>query len=619
MADVSEQPLPPSQLSCAQLELSAGPIVVDSEYGSLTAASPTTAVEPHVDDLDVSVKGDRFSAHEITTPVDPAAVHNNNDKSTQVEITLTDQTNLLPFRKIVPVYFSLALCIIASSLDSVIVATALPTISAEFNAGSVVSWVPAGFLLTSTVFQPLYGRFSDIFGRKAALAVSMIVFMVGNMISGFSKSISEMIVARAISGSGGGGIISICQIIISDVVSLRDRGKYQGIIGVIITTGYAAGPIIGAILAQDVTWRWCFWVTVPISFVATSIVLFVLPLKPVKGSMRTKLLVIDYLGVGLSLTGSTLILLPLIWGGVKFPWVSPEVLTTLLGGVFVVSMFCFWEWKGAKLPIVPMYIFRHSTVTGVYITMFVNGFILFSTIYYIPQYFQVVLGYSPIRAGVFLIPYLVSQTTASSVSGFLVSRTGRYRTIVHSGFAIWSLACGLISTITPSSPKAALVVYMLLAGAGAGQTLQTTTVAAQASVSRRDMSVVTAFRNFIRLLGGALSLAIGAAIINNTLRNSMIRLRVPPSSISSIIDKPSDLAHPELLGLSRAQVAFILSNGYTHGFRRVFILNASWAAIATIASIVLIKHKELIRGDESRYRESEINQIGDGAVKTTTN
>ncbi|KAM6503007.1 MFS general substrate transporter [Amanita muscaria] len=527
------------------------------------------------------------------------------DRGDKAEIKLTDQTNLLPFKTLLVVLLSLGLCITASTLDSVIIATAISSISATFNAGSVVSWVPAGFLLTSTVFQPLYGRFSDIFGRKGALTISMLVFIVGNFISGFSRTITQLILARAIAGAGGGGIISICQIIISDVVSLRERGKYQGIIAGFIVVSYGIGPILGGVLSEKVSWRWCFWFTIPIAAAAIAIVLIFLPLKPVKGSIREKLLVIDYLGTFLSLIGSTLVILPLVWGGIKYPWKSPEVLATLVTGLLVIVLFCLWEFKGAKLPIVPLHIFRHSTVVGVYIAMFVNGFVLFASIYYIPQYLQIVFGYTPLQAAVFLIPNMAGQTVSSWVVGVAVSRTGRYRTIIYLGFALWSVACGLTSTITPSVKTAAVVIYVLLAGIGAGQTLQTTTVAAQASVSRQDMSVVTAFRNFVRLLGGALAQAVCSSVINNTLLSSMLSLKLPPSLISTIIDKPTGLANPDSLGLSQGDAAFVLSQGYNRGFRNLFLVNASLTSLATITSVLLIKHQELPNRLDMESKESE--------------
>ncbi|KIJ18330.1 hypothetical protein PAXINDRAFT_71564, partial [Paxillus involutus ATCC 200175] len=401
-----------------------------------------------------------------TTPTTPP--HTTSEPKDN-QLQLTDQTNLLPFRKIIPVFSGLALCAAVSALDSVIIATALPTVSAAFNAGSVASWIPSAYMLTSTSFQPLYGRLSDIFGRKAALCLAMGVYMIGSLLSGFSRSTIELIIFRGFAGAGGGGIQSMAQIIVSDIVSLRDRGKYQGIIAGAIALGYAIGPPVGGALSEKVSWRWCFWINLPVSLCAICVVIFVLPLKPVEGDVKRKLLAIDYLGAGLTLLGSSLILLPLIWGGVTFPWNSPIVLASLCSGVLVIIIFCYWEWKCARLPIVPMYIFKHITVSGVYVTMFVNGFVFFSSLYYLPQFFQVALGYSPIRSGVFLLPVLVSQSFASWVtaSGMAVSRTGRYRTIVYVGFSVWAVGCGCLSTVTASTPKVLLVVYMLLAGVGA--------------------------------------------------------------------------------------------------------------------------------------------------------
>ncbi|KAE9404712.1 MFS general substrate transporter [Gymnopus androsaceus JB14] len=449
---------------------------------------------------------------------------------------------------------ALSLCVVVSALDSVIVATALSTVANAFNAGSIISWVPSAYLMTSTSFQPLYGRFSDIFGRKSAMCIAMSLYMTGNLIAGFSKSIIQIIVFRGVAGAGGGGIIGLMQIIISDIITLRERrgslaqaqptGKYQGIIGGVVALGYTVGPVIGGLLAEKAGWKWCFWITLPISLAATVVVVLVLPLKPVQGDMRKKLLAVDYLGAILTLVGCTLIMLPLIWGGVTFPWGSAIVLAPLCSGLLVALIFCLWEWKGARLPIVPMYIFKHSTVSGVYISMFVNGFVFFSSLYYIPQFFQVALGYSPIHAGIFLIPLLIGQMSASWIAGMTISRTGRYRAVVYSGFGILTIACGCISTFTEFTAKATMVVLMLLAGIGSGMTMQTTTVAVQASVARKDMSVATAFRNFIRMLGGAFALSIASSFVNNAMRSTMVSLGLSSSIISTIIDNPSVLAHP---------------------------------------------------------------------------
>ncbi|KAE9390295.1 MFS general substrate transporter [Gymnopus androsaceus JB14] len=543
-------------------------------------------------------------------PPDAQIVHESKDKPFE----LTDQTNLLPVRQIITVFLALSLCSVVTSLDSLIVSSSLATVSAVFHAGAVSSWVPAAYLLTSTTTQPFYGRFSDIFGRKNVLCLAMSIYILGNLIAGFSKSIIQLIVCRGIAGAGGGGISSMVQILISDIVPLRERGKYIGVAAGVVAAGYTVGPVIGGVLAERSSWRWCFWVTLPLAVLATIVAIVVTPAKPVAGGMRQKLKIIDYAGIVLSLGGGALIMLPLIWVGVLHPWKSAIVLAPLCCGIFVVGLFCIWEWKGAKLPIIPMRIFKHLTVTGVYICMFVNGFIFFSALYYLPQFFQVVLQYSATYSGIFLIPVVLSQTFSSLLAGFSVSHTGKYRTVTYSGFTLAAIASGCISLFTVNTSHAVMVVLMIINGAGLGMTMQTTTVAAQASVARKDMSIVTAVRNFIRMLGGAIALPAASSLLNNAIRESMVNLGLPSSTITSIINNPTYLnnsSNLSSLGISSSQAADILSKGYTQGFKDIFLLNAALAATATVASAVMIKHKELLRGDEERLRKEARAVTGD--------
>ncbi|KZP14152.1 MFS general substrate transporter [Athelia psychrophila] len=543
------------------------------------------------------------------TTVTPALSQLDITPTESKHLVLTDQTNLLPFRTIVTVFLGLASCVVVSSLDSVVVATALPTVSEAFHAGSVISWVPSAYFLTSTAFQPMYGRLSDIFGRKAALFFAMATFAVGSLAAGFSRNIIELIIFRGVAGAGGGGILSLAQIIVSDIVSLQDRGKYQGIIGTVTGLANAIGPPLGGALAEKASWRWCFWINIPIALASMVIIQFALPLKRVQGDIKRKLLAIDYLGAALTLAGCTLIILPLIWGGVTFPWGSAKIIAPLLAGLLVVILFCLWEWRGARLPIVPMHIFKHKTVTGVLICMFVNGFIFYSSLFYLPQFFQVALGFSPIRAGTFVLPIPLGLSVANISAGYIVSRTSRYRVFIYSGFLLWAIGCGCISTITPATPKALVVFLMVISGLGAGMTQQTSTIAAQASVPRKDMSVVTAMRNFTRLLGSTLSIAISATLINNVLRKFMTSIQIPSASISVIVDNPallrvsgntSDLSS---LGIAPSEAALILSHGYNRGFKYLFIMHACLAVFAAFVSFMMVQEKSLLRGDEEELRQ----------------
>ncbi|KAJ3840523.1 major facilitator superfamily-domain-containing protein, partial [Lentinula raphanica] len=529
-----------------------------------------------------------------------------------------DQTNLLPVRQVIIIFLALSICALVTSLDSLIVSASLSTVSAVFNAGSVSSWVPSAYLLASTAFQPLYGRLSDIFGRKSTLCFAMAVYFIGNLAAGFSNSIVQLIVCRGIAGAGGGGITSMLQITISDIVPLRERGKYVGISAGVIAVGYAIGPIIGGALAEKASWRWCFWVTLPLSVVATIMAVIFSPSKPMAGGIMDKLKIIDYPGCLMTLGGCSLVMLPLIWGGVTYSWNSVMVLAPLCCGIFVLVVFCLWEWKGARLPIVPMHIFKHITVVGVYICMFANGFVFFSTLYYLPSFFQAVLQYSPTYSGNVLFFLHFTGSHLRCFQGLSVSHTGRYRTIVYSGFALSAIGCGCISVFDSSLPQVMMVIPMLMAGIGNGMTMQTTTVAAQASVARKDMSVVTALRSFLRMLGGAISLPVSSSLLNNAIQKSMVNLELPSSAITTVIGNPSLLTNSTAiasLDINASQAATILYKGYTIGFRNIFYLNAALSAAATVVSIVMIKHKELLRGDEEELRKEAAEALRKAKLK----
>ncbi|EIW80164.1 MFS general substrate transporter [Coniophora puteana RWD-64-598 SS2] len=562
-----------------------------------SAASSVTA---HISRVP-SATGEEHQAPSPSTPPTTTS-----SKQEDAKNKLTDQTNLLPPARLIAVLCGVASCVLVTTLDSVVIATGLPLISQAFSAGSVIAWVPSAYFLASTAFMPLYGRLSDIFGRKAAMATGMTIFVLGALGSGFSRNIMELIICRAIAGAGGGGIISMAQIIISDVVTLRERGKFQGIIIAVNALGFAIGPPIGGALSEKVSWKWCFWINIPYSVIAITIITFILPFKPVQGNMKDKIKRIDYMGTFLTLAGSVMVLLPLTWGGVSYSWYSGPVLGPLIGGLAVIVLFCVWEAYGALLPIIPMYIFKHTTVVGVYIAMFANGFIFYSAMYYLPQFFQVGMGWSPIRSGVSLLPLLLAQAFSSWSTGLMVSWTGRFRALIYTGFTVWTIGSGCLMMLSSTINRPAMSFYMILSGFGAGLTMQTTTVAAQASVPRKDMSVVTAIRNFVRLLGGTLGLAIGSTFINNELRDSLTTLGLSPSTVSTIVDTPS-LLSTNAAGLTAEQTSIALG-GYTKGIRLLFAINTAWSAFALIATIFLIKHQNLTRGDDDQYKDKAVKQ-----------
>ncbi|TIB78054.1 hypothetical protein E3Q23_00996 [Wallemia mellicola] len=393
-----------------------------------------------------------------------------------------------------PIYFQLnSAALFCSLLDQTIVSTILPSINHEFNAANEGSWVATSYLLTSTAFMPIHSRLSDLIGRKTVLQVCLALFFIGSLACAVSKTIEELIVFRAIAGVGGGGILNNVMVSISDIVSLRERGKYQGILGVVVSVANSLGPLLGGVFTETIGWRWAFWINLPLTGVAILIVQFFLPFKRVGGNWREKARRIDYAGSIIILASTILILLPLNWGGNKYAWDSAVVLALLIIGLLLIVVFILVEncKKIVDLPILPMHLFKNRSVSASYTCTFFSGCIFYGALYYLPQYLQVVAGYSPLKSGVILLSLILSQTLFSFTAGLIVSKTGNYMWNIWTGFMLWTIGIGLLTTLRPDTKLANFIGYCVIAGVGAGNTFQTTLLSVQAAVSRQDMAVAT--------------------------------------------------------------------------------------------------------------------------------
>ncbi|TIC56589.1 MFS general substrate transporter [Wallemia mellicola] len=406
---------------------------------------------------------------------------------------LDDQTNLLPTKQVILVFLGLSAALFCSLLDQTIVSTILPSINHEFNAANEGSWVATSYLLTSTAFMPIHSRLSDLIGRKTVLQVCLALFFIGSLACAVSKTIEELIVFRAIAGVGGGGILNNVMVSISDIVSLRERGKYQGILGVVVSVANSLGPLLGGVFTETIGWRWAFWINLPLTGVAILIVQFFLPFKRVGGNWREKARRIDYAGSIIILASTILILLPLNWGGNKYAWDSAVVLALLIIGLLLIVVFILVEncKKIVDLPILPMHLFKNRSVSASYTCTFFSGCIFYGALYYLPQYLQVVAGYSPLKSGVILLSLILSQTLFSFTAGLIVSKTGNYMWNIWTGFMLWTIGIGLLTTLRPDTKLANFIGYCVIAGVGAGNTFQTTLLSVQAAVSRQDMAVAT--------------------------------------------------------------------------------------------------------------------------------
>ncbi|KAI5803074.1 MFS general substrate transporter [Geopyxis carbonaria] len=525
------------------------------------------------------------------------------DVEKRVDLPFNEQTNYLPQSKIITIFLACASVDMVALIDQTTLAVSLSIIGSALDAGRQAAWIANAYFITSTSFQLLYGRLSDIWSRKLMLLSGLLIFFLGSLAASLAQNATQLIVFRAITGVGGGGLVTVAQIIVSDVVTLRERGKYQGILGAVVALSNGVGPLIGGALASQSadSWRWIFRLNLPLAVFTSLCVIFFMPLRKVEGSWKAKLQAVDFFGAALTLAGSTLLILGLTWAGAEYPWDSAQVIATIVGGFFVSMSFVAWQWKGSKYPLMPLHIFEQKMVNGACLTMFVNGWNFIVQIYYIPTFYQLAYGYSAVKAGSLLLPLVLVQTFSSTFSGLIVTWRGRYRESIILGWVIWAIGLGLFSTLDEKSGLGKQIGYALLTGFGVGQTLQPSLIAIQAGVARKDMAIVTATRNFVRNLGGTFGLAIAGTILNNTLRMRLIPLGYSASHIRHVLDSPVRFLRSEEEGGEELRKALL--QGYQHGFRIVFIVGAALAAAALIVAVVLMPQVELDRKDDNDLKE----------------
>ncbi|RDA82429.1 hypothetical protein CP532_2404 [Ophiocordyceps camponoti-leonardi (nom. inval.)] len=538
----------------------------------------------------------------------------NHDKSTSSPPQFNEQTNYVPKRTIITIFLACASVDLLALMDQTTLAASLYIIGSALGSTDQVSWIAGGYFITSTVGQLLYGRLSDIWSRKVILLTGLAIFFVGSLASSLARSVLQLTIFRAFTGIGGGGLMTVAQLIVSDVVPLRERGKYQGILGAVVAIANGIGPVVGGAISSKSadSWRWIFRLNMPLTALTTGCVLFFMPLKRVQGDWKLldapvdqparKLKAVDFPGILLALAGVTVVILGLTWGGREYAWNSAHVIATLAVGSAVSVAFVIWQWKGPRYPLVPLHMFKSRIVNGACLTMAINGWNFVTQVYYVPSFYQLVYGYSATKAGAMLLPITVIQTVSSTLSGLVVHWIGRYRECILFGWLCWAVGLGLMSTLDETTGVDKQIGYAVLIGIGVGNTLQPALIATQAGVERRDMAVVTSFRNFVRNLGSTLGLAVSGTIINNIMAHELSSLDLDEATRMRLLRDPQTFlaeASPEMA----ERVRGVLLPAYRHGFRVVFITCASLAALAFVIALALMPQVELSRPDDAQLKE----------------
>ncbi|KAA8643970.1 hypothetical protein EYZ11_008230 [Aspergillus tanneri] len=413
----------------------------------------------------------------------------------------------------------IALCVtsLLAALEGTVTSTALPTIVADLHIGDNYPWVSNAYFLTTACFQPIYGQVANVFGRRYPMIFSVVLFILGSGLCGGASSEAMLIAGRAVQGIGGGGINMLIDLIICDLVPLNQRGAYLALLFVVFAIGTSLGPFIGGAIVSNTTWRWVFYLNLPIGGVGLLLLILFLQVNyDRETSIPTKLKRLDYLGNLLLVAAIVAILIALSWGGTRYPWSSGHVLAPLIVGLLGIPAFVLFQASPlVKDPTTPLHLFGNRTSSIAFFQTFMHGLLSFWILYMLPVYFQAVLQSSPERSGVQLLPTVVSMIPVAGVSGAVLSKTGNYKILHIVGFALLTIGIGCFTILAPDSSTAAWTLTQMVAAFGAGIIMPVLLPAVQAGLEEKDTATSTALWAFVRSFGIIWGLSVPAAIFNN--------------------------------------------------------------------------------------------------------
>jgi EmrB/QacA subfamily drug resistance transporter len=436
----------------------------------------------------------------------------------------------LTHRQIQAVYAGLMLAMLVASLDQTIVATALPTIVGDLGGlGGLghLSWVGTAYLVTSTSAAVLYGKVSDLYDRKRVFQSALVVFLAGSALAGAARSLDQLIAFRALQGLGGGGLMALTTAVVADMVPPRQRGRYVGYIGGVLALATVAGPLLGGFLVDHLTWRWIFYVNLPVGVAASAVIGAVLHL-PARDPGRRR---VDVAGGALLVAAVTCAVLVASWGGTEAPWGSARILGLATGAALALAGFILVE-RRAREPLLPLGLFANPVVAVTSAVGLLAGVVLFGSIVFLPLFLQVAKGMSATSSGLLVLPLMVGVLVASVTSGRLVTRTGRYKPFPVAGAAVMAVAFWLLSMLRPDTPAPLIVGEMLLLGLGIGPLMQVLVLATQNAVPVRHLGLATALTQFFRELGGTFGVALFGAIFAARLAVEIAR-RLPGGRVGA--------------------------------------------------------------------------------------
>ncbi|MET9696375.1 MDR family MFS transporter [Streptomyces sp. NPDC006529] len=506
------------------------------------------------------------------------------------------------------VFGTIMLGVLLAALDQTIVGTALPTIVADLGGAAHMSWVVTSYLLAETVATVLVGKFGDLFGRKVVFQISAVVFITGSFLCGLAGNMTLLILWRGVQGIGAGGLMVTSMALIADVVPLRERGKYQGAIGAVFGVATVIGPLLGGLFTDHLSWRWAFYVNVPIA-----VLVVVAAARTIPSVRSAAHPAIDYLGIALVAVGSSALILGTSWGGNEYAWTSPVILGLFAGGAAALALFCVAETRAAE-PMLPMRLFLNPVFTVCSVLSFVVGFAMLGAMTFLPTYLQYVDGDSATVSGVRTLPLVIGLLIASIFSGNVTGKTGRYRIFPIAGSLVMGVGLYLLSRMGPGTGAVLESLYMFVLGVGIGLCMQVLTIAVQNTVDYADLGTATSGVTFFRTLGSAFGAAVFGTIYANSMKPALTSgvaeaARITggdPAAIGARAQSPQGVH-----ALDPAAAAPVIA-AYADALHTVFLWTVPVAGAGFVVALFL---KQVKLRDSARAASTD---MGDGFASPAT-